>query len=280
MPKNLSQYNFITPGKLLLITFVVVTLAYLPFSKTIKDIVGAAAEPIAYWTNGVSSSINNSFGAVSDIFTLRDQNNALRIDNARLQAQNSLVALLAKERDALKTQLALGAANQKLVEVEVINSGVYGQSEYLIINKGSRDGLASGQKAVSGNIFVGLLDEVNEQTSRVVLPYARTMNLKVKIVNADYTGDTVDKITAEMAKATFGYSVTAGTSSGVRAENIAQGFDLKVGQTAVIDDEKVGQFLVLGKVSKVESQASDPNKAALVDAALNYYDLKYIFIVK
>lgn len=265
-------------AKFLLSVFVVFVISVLPLQIFVKSVIGFVAEPISYWTNEISQSTNSSLYSIGEVFSLRESYNALKVEKAKLEAENSTVALLSDENVALKQQLNLGKNDISQLQVEVVSGGVYGQSEYLVINKGRKDGINTGQKAVIGNILVGIVGEVNEASAKVILPFSRNMNLKVKVVTGNLEAVKTDDLAAESKDLAYANGVTKGTINGIVVENIAQTYDVKVGQSVIADDEKIGRYLLIGRVSKVEQKESDPTKKAEVEPLVGYYDLRYLFI--
>lgn len=108
-----------------------------------------------------------------DYLSLRDENIRLKMENARLHMQ--LINLRASEvpvRDTVRRQEAFDSLGKKLVRPEyvvisarVVGNSFSGRNNWLILNRGAKDGIHPNSGIISRAGVVGIVREVSEHFS-------------------------------------------------------------------------------------------------------------------
>lgn len=135
--------------------------------------------------------------AVDDLLDRRDSLSSTEIQLQ--QTQEALDAALAENAE-LTIKLEDYEQLQKILDVEetnpgrehlaakVINYDPAGLQKFIIIDRGSRDGVEVGMAVVSPYYFVGLVTEVEEDTSRVTLAIDATSAVGARLLETKGTG--------------------------------------------------------------------------------------------
>ena len=128
----------------------------------------------------VSSFLWGGAQSVSDYFSLRKQNDALAQENFELKLQ--LEQIKADNPDASGVgRLVPVAGNYKYIHAEISKISNNTQHNYMIISKGSEDGVREGSGVITGQGAIGIIDAVSRKHS-----YARSfknheMNISTRL---------------------------------------------------------------------------------------------------
>lgn len=105
-----------------------------------------------------------------NIETLREENAALRVENARLEEWYHAALVLEAENQSLRDLVGLEPTPQTLfVPARVFLDTQNNYAKTLLITAGEIDGVRRGQAVVSGLGMVGRVIEVGRRTARVLL---------------------------------------------------------------------------------------------------------------
>ncbi|GAB4164009.1 MAG: hypothetical protein Fur003_6390 [Candidatus Dojkabacteria bacterium] len=234
--------------------------------------------PATYLGNKSGTYVKNIGETIREIRDLRNANNKLRMENYELKAQSELIDQLLQRNISLEKELLLGNKKMKKVEAEVIK---YDPSGYLTLNLGSEDGVQKEDVVVLGNLYIGRVVQVQPSSSKVILPINVSSVLEVDIhKNKEYESKNLTEIqklyTTPERKGVRG--ATRGVSSGIMIENIAKTSKVAKDDIVIINDLKVGQLLLLGKLGEVDNDPTKTEASAEVKTIVNYEELTYLFI--
>jgi rod shape-determining protein MreC len=152
-------------------------------------ILQAVSQPIATAAAGV-----RSIGAMVDVY---GDNQRLREENARLLEWQEVARRLAVENARLRDLAKVapeGARHDVSGQVIANSGGAFARN--VLVNAGSRDGVARGQAAVTGEGLVGRVAEVGDRAARILL--LTDLNSRIPVVleasreRAVMTGDNSD----------------------------------------------------------------------------------------
>ena len=242
-------------------------------------------DPLIYVTSKGGANIKDSFSVLGEIGSLRQKYNDLVEDSFKLEQQNSMFQVLLEENTILKKQIDLGNSQWKSVEAEVMKGTSSSEADSLLINKGSNDGVKYGNLVYTDNTFIGLVSDVKPNSSVVRLPTSKASFLQVVIVGASI--ETLnqadikiklsdDKWVADQNK--YGNGVATGSLDGIRIENIDNKAVVAQDNIVITKDEKVGEFMYLGKIDHVSEDPSASSKIAFVKVPYNLDELKFVFV--
>ena len=122
---------------------------------------------IARISHGFMAATWGTTQAVSDYFSLRKQNDELALENSRLQEIVRSYELAAREADpASKPVMMDNGFNY--IPGTIIKSSTNTQHNYLIIDKGSEDGVTRNSGVVTPDGVIGIVDAVSRHYSYAI----------------------------------------------------------------------------------------------------------------
>ena len=133
---------------------------------TIADI----AAPILDALSRPAATVDEFISRVQELGHLRDENARLREEVARLRNWHSVASNLAVENQALRDMLNfVPPPRASFVSARVIADGAGPFSRSVLLNVGSRNGVAKGQAVVNDSGLVGRVTDVGLRSARVLL---------------------------------------------------------------------------------------------------------------
>ena len=162
------------------------------------------AELPLLWMNGFLNQIAiSSSEGITDFAQLRD----LRARNAALEEalarfQTELVELREIENDYKRLTELLDYRDsrtaQQFLTADVIGVDQSGQRRSIVINRGSRDGVANGMPVVTGQGLVGRVVNVASTFSRVLLITDPTSAVSVRVQNSRVEGSIIGQLSGSL----------------------------------------------------------------------------------
>lgn len=162
------------------------------------------AELPLLWMNGFLNRIAiSSSEGITDFAQLRD----LRARNAALEEalarfQTELVELREIENDYKRLTELLDYRDsrtaQQFLTADVIGVDQSGQRRSIVINRGSRDGVANGMPVVTGQGLVGRVVNVASTFSRVLLITDPTSAVSVRVQNSRVEGSIIGQLSGSL----------------------------------------------------------------------------------
>jgi rod shape-determining protein MreC len=217
-------------------------------SDVMAPVLTALARPAA----SLAAEVRNLQG----LFALYQENARLREDNERLMQWQALARRLATENEqlrALSHYQSKGAIFSVTAQVIAVSGGAFARS--VLVDAGSRDGVARGQAALTGEGLVGRIAEVGERTARVLL--LSDLNSRIPVVvgasgqHAMLAGDNSNQPLLQFlplnSQIKVGDRVVTGGAQGVFPP------DLPVGTVASIDrgQIRVAPYAALTRIDHV-----------------------------
>jgi len=138
--------------------------------ERIRTVVGDAAAPILEFIARPIDTISNTVAGIGELTELRARNAALERDNERLWHWQTLARRLEAENGALRSlSNMVPDPRLRLITARVVGDqgGAFARS--VLVNAGSRDGIAKGQAALTPEGVAGRVTEVGRRSSRVLL---------------------------------------------------------------------------------------------------------------
>lgn len=146
--------------------------------------------------NKVIGSVYGVSSEITGYFNLKEINRSLEANNAILE--NEVLNLryqLAEYRTLISdsTNYPHKASRYDYVSATVINNNVRHPKNYFSINRGSKDGVKTGQGVVDHNGVVGIVNVTGDNTARVISLLNESQRFSVKLKNTDFIGSLVWK---------------------------------------------------------------------------------------
>jgi rod shape-determining protein MreC len=138
--------------------------------ERIRTVVGDATTPILEFIARPIDTISNTVAGIGELTELRARNAALTRDNERLRHWQTVARRLEAENAALRSLSDMVPDPRlRFITARVVGDqgGAFARS--VLVNAGSRDGIAKGQVAVTTEGVAGRVTEVGQRSSRVLL---------------------------------------------------------------------------------------------------------------
>ncbi|MDY0019638.1 MAG: rod shape-determining protein MreC [Anaerolineae bacterium] len=259
----------------LLLVFALLLLALSSVLKPVEDLLSVVIAPVERGFSSLIDVVGSLFKTVRDVRDLQQQveelqstNDALRVENIRLQeqyvAENQQLRDLLNFQSENPTYTLIGA---DIVErsAEVVGQDTNPYLRYLIINVGSRDGVAVGMPVVgSGVTLVGRVARVTPNLAYVQLITDPTSRVSVILQRSRVSG------------------VVEGREDGslVMTEILP---DEEVEENEIVISSGLGGLLpkglVLGQVESVSYQESALFQEAILRPALDFRRLEVVVVI-
>ncbi len=130
----------------------------------------------------ISAKLWGSTQDIKDYFSLRKTNDSLAVENHNLRLRVADLESLVKNDESLKQLLQDDAAQGfQYIPASIVKISNNSQHNYIIVDKGSEQGVSSGSGIISGNGAIGVIDAVGKNYS-----YARSfknseMNISARL---------------------------------------------------------------------------------------------------
>ena len=260
---------------ILLISFSVFFLVinFFSFQEHILKAGSIFIKPMQEFSFDSSESMKDFFGVFREIKVLRNDYFDLQEAYLKLEAKSDPISALFEENATLRKQLGFDSEKREIVLAEILYQDLNLRNESMLVNKGSKDGLQEGDIVSIGNLYIGLLATVQENTSKVRLATSRASSLKVMILDAN-----VDSENKDFLPQAYLTGVAIGYSNSIRIENIDAHGTLNEGDSVLINDEKVGKYFYLGNVSSIDQDPTASYRSCSVKLPVEYTSLKYVFV--
>ncbi len=131
-------------------------------ADVLAPVLQVAGEPIA--------SVSRAIGTVGNVITVYHQNQELKLENQRLLQWQEVARRLQSENEELRNLVKFapqGAVSSVAAQVIADSGGAFLHN--ILVNVGSREGVARGQPAMTGDGLVGRVIEVGGRTARILL---------------------------------------------------------------------------------------------------------------
>jgi rod shape-determining protein MreC len=167
-PIHRARQVLLLIGSLIALSLLLTVLDGRDMLDPVKSLVGDFLTPISRTLTGAGASLNPKSTAEGDI-TQQLQDVTRERDD--LVAENARLRELVAENDQLRSQLGFQEMHPELTAVTAVVLGrdPSGVEKFILIDRGSNDGIQVGMPVVSPNFLVGEVTEVDENRSKVLL---------------------------------------------------------------------------------------------------------------
>lgn len=256
--------------KTIILTLIAVGLIALALGGYFTSISRIALNPfvaIQTWISTRYQAVQDFIQSPSDVNQLRQDNTRLESEVARLQAQVIDLQQQVREVQMLSTLLGFVRANP---EHEYVSAAVIGVDtspflRYVIINRGSDDGLRRGMPVVTHQGLVGRVASVLPNAARVQL-----------------ITDAGSRINVQLQKSGEEAALQGSLTGDISLQSIPQ--DAKVDTGDVIITSGLGgdypSDLIVGQVSSVRRRPSELFQTASVQPVVDFAGLKVVLVIQ
>lgn len=208
--------------------------------------------------------VSNFFQMILKSQSLQSRNKELALENQEVKSELSLLKEVQKENDILRKALGLELEkefNLLLSRVILKNSS----EDFLVINKGSNDGVFSGMAVIMANkALVGKVSNVYPDFSEVNLISHKDSNFPIKIQDRDI-----------VARA------RGNGDSSVLIDFIPRDGDIKHGDRIItIDLESVyPKNIFVGEINSIKETDLAPHVESIIKPGYVLKDIDHVFVV-
>jgi rod shape-determining protein MreC len=218
------------------------------------------------WLSSRFLAIREFLTVPRDVAELRQENAQLNAEISRLQAQVIELQQSASETDTLAALVDFSRSNPEnsYKAASVIGRDPSPFLHYVIINRGSNDGILRGMPVVTNQGLVGRVDAVIGGAARVQL-----INDPGSLVSVYLQNSGAD-------------AVLTGTVSGdIRLDMISQAAKVEVGDVVLTSGLGGGYpaDLLVGQVSSVRKLESDLFQEALIQPVVDFSRLEIVLVI-
>src|SRR3989344_1932334 len=139
--------------------------------KQPKDIFFRITAPLQKSTYQISLKFKDIIDLLKNIKRLNSQNIEYQEENRKLKGELAGLKETARENKFLRQQIDLPEQIKgQLILADVIGQSPANLGEYILIDKGEKDGLKAGETVIAaGNLLVGRISQVSNSTAKVLL---------------------------------------------------------------------------------------------------------------
>jgi len=195
---------------------------------------GRSLVDVQTWFSTRYSALQAFFAAPSDITILRQRNAELEAEVSRLQGEIIQLRQQVGETEILE---ALGDFSRANPESTYKGAAVVGRDpspflHYVIINRGSNDGILRGMPVVTDQGLIGRVDAVIASAARVQLITDPVSSVNVRLQNADTEAVLIGSVTGDLSLDMISQDVTVEAGDVILTSGLGGGYppDLIVGQ--------------------------------------------------
>lgn len=125
--------------------------------------------------------------AVRGYFSLKGQNDSLALENERLREIVRDYKAAAREADP-SSRPVMGNDGFKYIPATIIKSGRNSQHNYLILDKGSEDGVVENSGIITSKGVIGIVDAVSKHYSFAISFLNKELNISARIDSSGAVG--------------------------------------------------------------------------------------------
>jgi rod shape-determining protein MreC len=235
------------------------------FGGASKTVTGSLID-VQSWFASRFIALQEIFTAPRDMTALRDQNAELQNEVANLQAQ---VIQLQQQVGETQVLAALVDFSRARPEIEVKAAAVIGRDpspflHYVIINRGSNDGILRGMPVVTDQGLAGRVDAVIADAARVQLITDPASKVNVRLQNAEEEGSLVGSVTGDVILELIPQDANVETGDLVLTSGLGGGYP---------------PDLIVGQIVNIRSRDFDLFQRATVQPVVDFNRLQIVLVI-
>ena len=244
----------------------VLALALGGYFSTASNVFTGSLINLQFWFSSRFVAVQDFLTAPRDIASLRQRNAELEADVSELQAQ---VIQLQQEVGETQILAALVDFERANSENDYKGAAVIGLDpspflHFVIINRGSNDGVLRGMPVVTDQGLVGRVDAVIADAARVQLITDAASNVNIRLQNAETDASLVGSVTGD-----------------IRLDLIPQDVTIEVGDLVLTSGLGGGYppDLIVGQVVNIRSRDFDLFQQATVQPVVDFNGLEFVLVI-
>ena len=244
----------------------IIALALGGYFSSGSNIFTSSLITVQSWFSSRFAALQDFLTAPRDIASLRQRNSELEAEVAQLQAQVIQLQQEVGETEILAALVDFSRANpeNQYRAAVVIGRDPSPFLQYIIINRGSNDGILRGMPVVTDQGLVGRVDAVIADAARVQLITDPAANVNIRLQNAEEEASLVGSVTGDLA-----------------LELIPQDASLQRGDLVLTSGLGGGYppDLIVGQVVDVRKRDFDLFQQATVQPVVDFNGLQIVLII-
>jgi len=231
---------------LFLVVVGVMALALGGYFSSASNAVSGSIINLQTWLSSRFLALQDIFTSPQDVITLRQQNADLQREVSELQSQ---VIQLQQQVGETQQLAALVDFSRARPENTYKGAAVIGRDpspflHYVIINRGSNDGILRGMPVVTDQGLVGRIDAVIADAARVQLITDPGSTVNVRLQNAEVDASLIGSVTGDTLLQLLPQDANVETGDLVLTSGLGGGYppDLIVGQIVTVRSRDVDLF--------------------------------------
>lgn len=233
----------------------------------VRNFLWIIVEPIALFSQYSQILISDTIQSVVHISTLRQKNAELSSEIITLKSRLAELKDIEKENEQFRSEIQVASRRpEKIAVAIVVGYDSRGLGDWLLINKGSRDGLVSGMTVISGeNVLVGKIEEVLTSTARVsIITHPKSV----------FNAHTVETQAKGIVRGKFGI--------GILLDSVLQTENIREGDTVVTSEwgEHYPPGLYVGTISQVGVSTDGLFQQATLSSPIDFFKLKTVTVIR
>ena len=235
----------------------------------VESIMREVFNPAQTASYSAGNGIVNFFKGLVDYKNIKDENDEIKKDLARLETENNILQEYKVENETLKKTLDLQKSNK---ELQIVTGKVVGRSikewyKTISINKGSSDGIKENMPVITYKGLVGRITSVTSSTAEVTL-----------ITDSKYGA------VAALAKEIRYPGIVIGEDDGSNQLKMIQiPSDASIQEGFEIITSGLGDMtyknLKIGKVKSIENASDGLMKEAIIEPYENLNSLDFVMVI-
>jgi rod shape-determining protein MreC len=218
------------------------------------------------WFSSRFVAVQDFFTSPRDIASLRQQNTQLQNDVANLQAQ---VIQLQQQVGETQVLAALVDFSRARPENTYKAAAVIGRDpspflHYVIINRGSNDGILRGMPVVTDQGLVGRVDAVIADAARIQLITDPASSVNVRLQNAEVEASLIGSVTGDVILQLIPQDAVVETGDLVLTSGLGGGYP---------------PDLIVGQVVNIRSRDYDLFQQATIQPVVDFNRLQIVLVI-
>lgn len=244
----------------------VLALAFGGFFSSVSNQFTGSLVSIQEWFSTRSQAIQEFLAAPRDIVTLRTRNAELEAQVSQLQTQVIDLQQRVNETEILAALVDFSRANPEssYKAASVIGRDPSPFLHYVIINRGSNDGIQRGMPVVTNEGLVGRVDAVIADASRIQLITDPGSSVNIHLKNANTDALLIGSVTGDVSLDLISQDATVESGDLILTSGLGGGFPAD---------------LIIGQVVNVRKLPAELFQQASVQPAVDFSRLQIVLII-